>query len=407
MTPSNPHSAILMAQAPPLHTNLLPMPIPTNPTMFPEMSMEAIDASQSARYYADSRPFDRDAAQRFSLAFQCIVNVGVRGSEAIRSRVVQAGTLEVVASILEAWLVSKGFPLVMPRRGKKKDSVNVVGVADQPGTNSSLINGDVDGDERMEDDASATTGSSQRSATGQRARTITITSHTASRQRVDNRSSRTNVSAAASITRPSAPRPGSANPANQTTPRHSLVSLSSGQLTDSSTSTTPEPISYLPNDSATSLLPTPSDPSPTAMSGQQPPPSNPITRGRSGTLVVQRNRQDTSSIRSRQNSIDTDGDADTEQMGNRSGTNTEDEDMEAESSNNEIDMDGASTRRADSINVAPRVIRHPVAVADSQALAHAHNDSLSLPGGGPGMGMGMGMEVDVLAAVNMVMNQDG
>ncbi|KIM26450.1 hypothetical protein M408DRAFT_51445, partial [Serendipita vermifera MAFF 305830] len=41
---------------------------------------------------------------RFSLAFQSIVNVGVRGSESIRSRVVEAGTLEVVSTILEAWL---------------------------------------------------------------------------------------------------------------------------------------------------------------------------------------------------------------------------------------------------------------------------------------------------------------
>ncbi|KAG8847973.1 hypothetical protein FRC20_002656 [Serendipita sp. 405] len=409
MTPSNPHSAVLMAQAPPLHTNLLPMPIPTNPTVFPDVALDPMDPSQSVRYYPDSRPFDRDAAQRFSLAFQCIVNVGVRGSEAIRSRVVQAGTLEVVASILEAWLVSKGFPLVMPRRGKKKESVSAVGIVDQTDSHPISSNGDADGDERMEDDVSVNAGSSQRSATSQRARTVTITPHTAGRQRVDARSSRTNAAAASSIARPSAPRPGSGpsvNSATQTTPRHSLVSLGSGQMTDSSSSTTPEPISYLPNDSTTSLLPTPSDTSPTAMSGQQQQPANPITRGRSGTLVVQRSRQDTPTSRSRQNSIDTDGDADTEQMGNRSGTNTEDEDMEAESSNNEIEMDGASTRRGEGSNTVTRVIHHPVAVADSHGLApHGHSDSLSLPGGGPGMGMGM--EVDVLAAVNMVMNQDG
>ncbi|KAH9481932.1 MYND-type zinc finger protein samB [Psilocybe cubensis] len=53
--------------------------------------------------------FDKHAAYRFSLAFQCIVNIGVRGSEPIRSRVVQAGTLEVVGCILEAWLANKGF----------------------------------------------------------------------------------------------------------------------------------------------------------------------------------------------------------------------------------------------------------------------------------------------------------
>ncbi|EJD06317.1 uncharacterized protein FOMMEDRAFT_138352 [Fomitiporia mediterranea MF3/22] len=55
------------------------------------------------------KSFDRHASYRFSLAFQCVVNIGVRGSEPIRSRVVQAGTLEVVGCILEAWLASKGF----------------------------------------------------------------------------------------------------------------------------------------------------------------------------------------------------------------------------------------------------------------------------------------------------------
>ena len=57
------------------------------------------------------KSYDKHAAYRFSLAFQCIVNIGVRGSEPIRSRVVQAGTLEVVGCILEAWLASKGFPV--------------------------------------------------------------------------------------------------------------------------------------------------------------------------------------------------------------------------------------------------------------------------------------------------------
>lgn len=53
--------------------------------------------------------FDRHAAFRFSLAFQSVVNIGVRGSELIRSRVVQAGTLDVVGCVLESWLLSKGY----------------------------------------------------------------------------------------------------------------------------------------------------------------------------------------------------------------------------------------------------------------------------------------------------------
>ncbi|KIL65793.1 hypothetical protein M378DRAFT_76549 [Amanita muscaria Koide BX008] len=55
--------------------------------------------------------YDKHAAFRFSQAFECVVNIGVRGSEPIRSRVVQAGTLDVVGCVLEAWLASKGFAI--------------------------------------------------------------------------------------------------------------------------------------------------------------------------------------------------------------------------------------------------------------------------------------------------------
>ncbi|KAH8113701.1 hypothetical protein DFH11DRAFT_1475541, partial [Phellopilus nigrolimitatus] len=53
--------------------------------------------------------FEQHAAYRFSLVFQSVSNVRVRELEPIRSRVVQAGTLEVVGSVLEAWLASLGF----------------------------------------------------------------------------------------------------------------------------------------------------------------------------------------------------------------------------------------------------------------------------------------------------------
>jgi hypothetical protein len=55
------------------------------------------------------RSFGRHAGYRFSLAFQCVVNIGVCSSEPIRSRVVQAGTLDVVGMVLGAWLASKEF----------------------------------------------------------------------------------------------------------------------------------------------------------------------------------------------------------------------------------------------------------------------------------------------------------
>lgn len=40
----------------------------------------------------------------YTLAFQCIVNIGVRGSELIRTRVVEAGALDVVVHVLERYL---------------------------------------------------------------------------------------------------------------------------------------------------------------------------------------------------------------------------------------------------------------------------------------------------------------
>ncbi|KAG8725170.1 hypothetical protein FRC09_006793 [Ceratobasidium sp. 395] len=51
------------------------------------------------------------AARTFSLAFQSVVNIGVRGSEHIRRRVVQAGALGVVSCILAVWLKGKGFAI--------------------------------------------------------------------------------------------------------------------------------------------------------------------------------------------------------------------------------------------------------------------------------------------------------
>ena len=47
------------------------------------------------------------ASCRFSLAFQCVVSIGVRGSKQIQRRVIQ--TLNGAGCILEAWLASKSF----------------------------------------------------------------------------------------------------------------------------------------------------------------------------------------------------------------------------------------------------------------------------------------------------------
>ncbi|KAF7976784.1 hypothetical protein HWV62_5624 [Athelia sp. TMB] len=91
-----------------LHAFCLSPPPPENPAVLYGLSPPT---ARPARPPPTLNPavFDKHAAYRFSLAFQCLVNIGVRGSEDIRGRVVQAGTLEVVGCVLEAWLAGKGF----------------------------------------------------------------------------------------------------------------------------------------------------------------------------------------------------------------------------------------------------------------------------------------------------------
>lgn len=62
---------------------------------------------------------DRGLALRHSLAFQCVVNIGVRGSEQIRTRVVQAGALDIVAQILETWLKQRGVSIFVGSLGSQ------------------------------------------------------------------------------------------------------------------------------------------------------------------------------------------------------------------------------------------------------------------------------------------------
>ncbi|KAL0574589.1 hypothetical protein V5O48_007374 [Marasmius crinis-equi] len=91
-----------------LHDFCLSPPPPENPSLF--YGLAPPNARQLKPAPTLNPPnWDKHATYRFSLAFQCVVNIGVRGSEPIRSRVVQAGTLQVVGCILEAWLDSRGF----------------------------------------------------------------------------------------------------------------------------------------------------------------------------------------------------------------------------------------------------------------------------------------------------------
>ncbi|WVW85541.1 hypothetical protein I302_107579 [Kwoniella bestiolae CBS 10118] len=68
---------------------------------------------------------DRANSLRHSLAFQCVVNIGVRGSEDIRTRVVQSGALDLVAQILESWLKDHGISIFSGHLGSQ-DAVDAV-----------------------------------------------------------------------------------------------------------------------------------------------------------------------------------------------------------------------------------------------------------------------------------------
>jgi hypothetical protein len=91
-----------------LHNVCLCLPPPGNPAILFGLSLPN---STPPKLIPTLNPtsFSKHAAYRFSLAFQCVINIGIRGSKPIRSRVVQAGTLDVVGCILEAWLAGKGF----------------------------------------------------------------------------------------------------------------------------------------------------------------------------------------------------------------------------------------------------------------------------------------------------------
>ena len=109
-----------------LHDFCISPPPPENPAIFYGLAPPGSHPNKPVPTLPP-KSYDKHAAYRFSLAFQCIVNIGVRGSEPIRSRVVQAGTLEVVGCILEAWLASRGFAIGptlttngMPRETKEQ-----------------------------------------------------------------------------------------------------------------------------------------------------------------------------------------------------------------------------------------------------------------------------------------------
>lgn len=76
---------------------------------------------------------DRAISLRHSLAFQCVVNIGVRGNETIRTRVVQAGALDIVAQILESWLKKNGIAVFSSSVGSQASVDALASGAPLPG----------------------------------------------------------------------------------------------------------------------------------------------------------------------------------------------------------------------------------------------------------------------------------
>ena len=60
---------------------------------------------------------EMQAVWKWSLAFQCVVNIGVRGSESVRTRVVEAGMVPVTIRVLESYL--RGMDRLKDERRKE------------------------------------------------------------------------------------------------------------------------------------------------------------------------------------------------------------------------------------------------------------------------------------------------
>ena len=60
---------------------------------------------------------EMQAIWKWSLAFQCVVNIGVRGSEHVRTRVVEAGMVPVTIRVLESYL--RGVELIKSERRRE------------------------------------------------------------------------------------------------------------------------------------------------------------------------------------------------------------------------------------------------------------------------------------------------
>ncbi|KAH9472485.1 hypothetical protein MJO28_001671 [Puccinia striiformis f. sp. tritici] len=98
------HSANLTLQPPPTNNlTTTPTPFPTQPLV----AQATLSTQPLASHQIATLGLTKEQKQllwTWSLSFQCVVNIGVRGTEAIRTRVVEAGVVPVIISVLGGYL---------------------------------------------------------------------------------------------------------------------------------------------------------------------------------------------------------------------------------------------------------------------------------------------------------------
>ncbi|KAF9573422.1 hypothetical protein EC968_008507 [Mortierella alpina] len=124
---------------------------------------------------------DRKNGLKWTLAFQCVVNIGVRGTEHIRKRVVQAGMVPVIVNVLESFFAV--LKSVSDENERKKQQRRAE--AAQQNSQSMITEGetvpmDEHGQQQQGTDSSSNSSSSSLSSSSIAAPALTSTSTTAS-----------------------------------------------------------------------------------------------------------------------------------------------------------------------------------------------------------------------------------
>ncbi|KAG9327714.1 hypothetical protein KVV02_006418 [Mortierella alpina] len=124
---------------------------------------------------------DRKNGLKWTLAFQCVVNIGVRGTEHIRKRVVQAGMVPVIVNVLESFFAVLKSVSEENERKKQQRRAEAAQQNSQPMiTEGETLPMDKHGQQLQGTDSSSNSSSSSLSSSSIAAPALTSTSTTAS-----------------------------------------------------------------------------------------------------------------------------------------------------------------------------------------------------------------------------------